>query len=54
MTTELSTYSFTEEDINLITFALRRLVKQATMANVSNDSKDLIDHIERMKKEKDA
>lgn len=48
----LETYSFTEDDINLITFALRRYSKDAGFVTSANDAIDLIEFIERQKKEK--
>lgn len=48
----LSTYSFTEEDINLITFCLRRMHDTTEMGGIKNDTADLLAFIERQKKEK--
>lgn len=47
----LTTYSFTEEDINLLTFALRRLKDSTDFSNIKNDAENLLDFIERQKEE---
>jgi hypothetical protein len=52
MTTELKTYSFTDEDITLITFALRQLAKKTGMATIQNEATDLVGFIERQTAEK--
>lgn len=48
----LTTYSFTEEDINLITHALRRYAEITGFCTSVADAKNLIEFIERQKKEK--
>lgn len=48
---KLEVYSFSEEDINLITFALRRLQSATNFPNIAKDSKELIAYIERLKEE---
>ncbi len=47
----LETYSFTNDDIDLITFALRRLKDTASFAHTAKEAADLIEYIEREKKE---
>lgn len=47
----LETYSFTNDDIDLITYALRRLSHSAILGK---DVQDLIEYIEQQKKEKTA
>ncbi len=48
----LTTYSFTPSDIDLITFALRRYIAESTIVGLAKDAKELIDFIDRQKKEK--
>lgn len=48
----LSAYSFTEEDINLITFALRRLSDETMFPTIRTDAQDLIAYTERQANEK--
>lgn len=54
---ELNTYSFSPEDIDLITFALRRLNKETEFQNLKTETNDLLNFIEiergRIQKEKD-
>lgn len=54
---ELNTYSFSPEDIYLITFALRRLNKETEFQNLKTETTDLLNFIEiekgRIQKEKD-
>lgn len=54
---ELNTYSFSPEDIHLITFALRRLNKETEFQNLKTETTDLLNFIEiekgRIQKEKD-
>jgi hypothetical protein len=50
-TTELKTYSFTDEDINLITFAVRRLKESTGLSDIKEDSENLLEYIEMLKKE---
>lgn len=50
--TELKTYSFTDEDINLITFAVRRLKDQTGFKSTKTECNNLLEYIERMKEEK--
>lgn len=56
MTTQslLTTYSFTEEDINLITYALRKLKDETPFTTINNDSFDLLEFIKRQQEEKKA
>jgi len=49
---KLDTYSFTREDMHLITFALRRFSTQTRFIDLKDQSIDLIWHIERMMQEK--
>lgn len=51
MAQELKTYSFTDEDINLITFAVRRLSETTDYLAIKEDTANLLDYIERIKKE---
>ncbi len=48
---ELKTYSFTQEDINLITFALRQLSSNTGFSNIKDDAENLIEFTERQYKE---
>lgn len=48
----LTTYSFTISDIDLITYALRRYIDTAALGGLAKDAKELIDYIDRQKKEK--
>ena len=47
----LESYSFTNDDIDLITFALRRLKDTASFAHTAKEAAELIEYIERQKKE---
>lgn len=49
--TELKTYSFTDADINLITFALRRLSENTGFGTLKADADNLLEYTERLKKE---
>jgi hypothetical protein len=48
---ELKTYSFTQDDINLITHALRRLNETTMFSGTKEDTTDLLEYIERLKNE---
>lgn len=48
----LTTYSFTTLDIDLITYALRRLSKDTGMETIGADARELLLFIERQKEEK--
>jgi len=48
---DLKTYSFTDEDINLITFAVRRLAENTGMGTIKEDAENLLEYIERLKQE---
>ncbi len=48
----LETYSFTNDDIDLITYALCRFSKSTSAGLMAKDARDLIEYIERQKKEK--
>jgi hypothetical protein len=48
---ELKTYSFYDEDIDLITFALRRYIKSSDFTSTRQDAENLLEYIERLKKE---
>lgn len=50
-TTELKTYSFTEEDIDLITYSLRLLGRNAFFQAIKDDAGSLLEYIERQKQE---
>jgi len=45
-TTELKSIPLTQEDINLITFALRKLSETTGFKDLRDDSKNLIEYIE--------
>jgi hypothetical protein len=45
---DCKTYSFTDEDMILTTFSLRRLAETTASGTVRKDCIDLINHIERM------
>jgi len=47
----LKVYSFKDSDIDLITFALRQLKKYSKFSNLQEEAKELIEYIERLKKE---
>ena len=49
---DLKTIPLTQEDIDLITFALRRLKKDAAFSNLRDDAAELIKYIERENKNK--
>jgi hypothetical protein len=51
MTSECKVYSFTDEDMILATFSLRRLAETTASGTVRMDCIDLINHIERMQTE---
>ena len=48
----LQTYSFTTDDIDLITYALRKLSETCGFKGTAFDCKNLLDYIEREKEEK--
>ncbi len=48
----LTSYPFTDEDINLITFALRKLADNTGFGNLKNEATELIAYIEREKTNK--
>lgn len=48
----LTTYSFTVNDIHLITHALRKYSETATVGTLAKDALNLIEYIEEQKKEK--
>jgi hypothetical protein len=50
--TELSTYSFTSSDIDLITFALRRLSESTGIGNLAAEAKELLEYVEKEKEDK--
>lgn len=50
MSSELTTYSFTEEDINLITFSVRRLSDTTAFQTQKDEANDLLRYIELQKK----
>lgn len=50
MSKELTTYSFTQDDIDLITYALRKL--SLSGGPLTKEAIDLIEYIEREKKDK--
>jgi hypothetical protein len=54
MNTELQTYSFTEDDINLITFSVRRLSETTGFKDQKMQAVDLLRYIEMQKKERKA
>lgn len=47
----LKTYSYTDEDINLITFALRRLSENTGFSTIKADADNLLAYTERLKEE---
>ncbi len=47
----LKTYSFNDEDINLITFALRRLAENTGFGKLRTDALELLEYTERLEKE---
>ncbi len=47
----LKTYSFTDTDIDLITYALRRLKDETSFGGIKNDSENLINYIEVLKED---
>jgi len=48
----LHSFPLTMEDADLITFALRRLAESTGMANIKTDAENLLEYMEREKKEK--
>lgn len=51
---DLFTYSFTEEDVNLITFSLRRMNETTGIGNIKTETADLLAFIKRQQEEKKA
>lgn len=47
----LKSYSFTDDDINLITYALRRLKDTTSFKGIKDDSEELLNYVERLKQE---
>lgn len=47
----LKTYSFTDTDIDLITYALRRLKDETAFRDIKDDSENLINYIEVLKED---
>lgn len=50
---KLESYSFTSDDIDLITYALRQLSKSTGFANIKTQAEDLIKYTELQKNEKE-
>lgn len=48
----LTSYSFSTNDIDLITYALRLLAKTTGMGTIGSDARELILFIDRQKEEK--
>ena len=48
--TDLKSIPLTQDDINLITYALRRLSESVIFSTMRGDSVNLIEHIERENK----
>jgi hypothetical protein len=47
----LKTFPFFQEDVDLVTFALRRLSNDTGFTNIKLDCEELIEYIERAKKD---
>lgn len=48
---DLTAIALTQEDINIITYSLRKLSKDAAFSTLRNDAAKLIIYIERVNKE---
>jgi hypothetical protein len=50
----LTSYALSQQDIDLITFALRRLAENTGFETMKKEATELIEYIEREKKEKEV